>query len=165
MLCPLPAARPPWPPALISVTQQMLSLTPPFGARLGIIRENPVLLHCMVFTTCPEPKRGLRELKEWLETSLPLKQQQREHEWAVSLSCRGRSTFCSPLRAWHRAPHPELHLTLLHQLFTVTLQACLGGLGGIQGSGAIRCCHSVGCVSANSGCSAKPCSFPCNCYG
>lgn len=65
------------------------------------------------------------------------------------------------------SPPRELHISLLHQLFTVTLQAYLGSLRGFKALEPLgcRCCHLVGCISANLGCSAKPCSFPCNCYG
>lgn len=62
LLCAVPAVRPPWSPALISVTQQAAVLGIAFGARLGTNRENPVLLHCTVLT-CPEPKGGQRELR------------------------------------------------------------------------------------------------------
>lgn len=52
-------------------------------------------------------------MKEWLEAALPLKQQQREHGTGSGpFLPEQRSTFCSLLRAWHTAPHPDSSTSL-----------------------------------------------------
>lgn len=90
LLCPIPAA-----PALSShQPNNTCCLMTSFGARLRITRENPMLLHCLVFTACPEPKGGQRTGK----SSLVETQARQEGRQAASLSYQWKKHLCSPIR-------------------------------------------------------------------
>lgn len=156
MLCPVPVVRPPWSPALISVTQQAAVLGIAFGARLGINRENPVLLHCTVLTTCPEPKGGQRELRV-AGSSSAFETAKRTRTGSGPFLPEPGTKLSTPI-----APHSFAPSALCSD--PAGLLGSLRGFKDLEPLGR-RCCLWVGCVSANSGCSAKPCSFPCNCYG